>query len=162
VNLISPYLPELKQRSEARVAQSRDYDYIREDIARYEEIQKDKTALLNEAKRLQEREEVEARRKARIEERKARPASDHTTYEITLAEVDKPGLPEPLTFTNTTDTASSQGMTGHGGAMADDLGESDEELRIDPVLEEAQSILIDYIQLQANNKVVTAGTQREP
>jgi hypothetical protein len=38
----------------------------------------------------------------------------------------------------------------------------DDEPSIDPVLDEAQSILMDYIQLQTEHKVVTAGTRHEP
>jgi len=154
VDQVNPFLDQLRERSEARVTQARDYDYIREDIAEFEKAQRDKTVLLNEAQRLQEREEAEARRTARLAERKAREPKPGMVYEITLADVSKAGLPPPLTPSQAAadhDTLPA----GHGGMMAE---ADDDELDVDPVMDEAEAILLDYIELQTAGKVVTAGT----
>jgi carboxyl-terminal processing protease len=102
LNRVQPYLAELTKRSAVRVAGEKDFDYVREDIAQVRKTLADKTISLNEAERLKEKDEADARQKARESEMKSRKLPDEKVYEITLKDVDLPGLPPALGTTNTT------------------------------------------------------------
>lgn len=144
LNQVAPYLPELRKLSEARVSLSTDFGYIQEDMERLQERQNRKTILLNEAERIEEREEAKARTDARKAERDSRPASGEVVYEFTLRNVGEAGLPEP-------------GLT-----QDDEEDEDSEDPRIDPTLDEAKSILLDYIRLMNESKVLTADKASPP
>lgn len=189
---VNRYVPELTKNSEARIALSQDYDYIREDMERIQKRQLEKTILLNEAERTTELEENKARVKAREEERAARPANGHTTYLITLKDVDTPGLPEPVgpkktvsaessavgftsdsefssyftnsdiaNLTNSTVSTTSGDAANETAELASEDVDSEEEdaPAVDPTLDEAGHILIEYIELLEKSKVMTAGKQ---
>ena len=51
--------------------------------------------MLNEQQRLAEKKDSEARAEARRKELLARPAPNLTVYQLTLENLDKPGLPAP-------------------------------------------------------------------
>jgi carboxyl-terminal processing protease len=89
---IAPVLPALLAKSEARVATSRDFAYIQEDIARYKKMLADKTVSLNEAERRKEKNEIKQRDEARKAERKANGAVEATVYEVTLQNISQPNL----------------------------------------------------------------------
>jgi carboxyl-terminal processing protease len=166
-NLVQPYLPELARRSTERVATNQEFAYIREDTARYEKQQEDKTVSLNEKARLAENRENEARAKAREKERLARPASGDKVYELTLKQVDLPGLPAPIGSTNApvTATVPGAGLTNAAAATpiaadASAKAATREEPKAPPVdaaLEEAERILLDYLTLLPKGNLVTAG-----
>lgn len=148
---VADFLPELNHRSEARVADSKDFDYIREDIARFEKTQEDKTVSLNEAERIRERDEIKAIQEARKKERQSRTPSLTSVYEFTLENLDQPGLPAPL--------GSAEEASAADEALADDAeaaSAEDEGPEVDPVLDETERILLDYIQLFNGSKVLTA------
>jgi carboxyl-terminal processing protease len=107
LNRVEPVLGELRRRSEQRVQSDRDFTYVREEIARYKKMVADKRVSLNEAKRLQEKQELDDRMKARKKELAARPEPPGKVYEITLKQVDEPGLPPPMVKTNALKTAST-------------------------------------------------------
>lgn len=112
LGLIQPLLPELHRNSAKRIESDQDFVYLREDIARYRKMLADKTVSLNEEQRLKEKQEKEARDKARQAEMKARPEVNEKVYEITLKQAELPGLPPPVAKTN--DLASAK--TPHGSA----------------------------------------------
>ena len=175
---VAPYLEELRKRSAERVAASRDFAYVREDIERFLQQQADRTISLNEQERLREKEELEARRKARQKERLARHEVQPKMWEITLADVDKPGLPEPVTQANPSARNSDGPGSGLGtnqlaaasapdenadGAPAADPAEDDpleEEDSTSPahdfVLREAEMIVVDYLHLWSKDHPLTA------
>ena len=97
VNLIPPVLPELRNRSEARVEKDKDFAYIRNEIERYKKAKDEKSVSMNEEERWKERKENEDRDKARKKELRARPQPNYKAYEITLKNADLPGLPDPMT-----------------------------------------------------------------
>ena len=111
-NRVAPYLEELRKRSNDRIAAEKDFDYIRQDIEHYKKVQADKTISLNEQTRLREKEEADARQKARDQERLARKESSDRIYEITLKNAALPGLPAPLAKTNTLAKVTFQGSGG--------------------------------------------------
>ncbi len=113
---VRPSLPELRSRTEARQAQSKDFAYVREDIERFKKLLADKSVSLNEAARLKERQESEARLKARVQERAARGGPQDTIYDISLDQVDLPGLPAPLASTGkATNGVPTQATASSGG-----------------------------------------------
>jgi carboxyl-terminal processing protease len=162
VNQVSPYLARIKEQSDARIAKSREFDYIREDIAEFRKRQEDKTISLNEKERLKEKNEEDARKKARDKERLARKAPDLKEYDISLKQALLPGLPPPVAKTNS--LAKTEPPAGHpaiSAASNDPLsgsGADGEEAApaVDATLDEAKAILVDYVRLLG--KVETAQT----
>ena len=68
---LKPILPMLAARHEARIAKSKEWQYYAEDQAEVKRLRAEKTVSLNEAERRKERDEQEARKKARDSERAA-------------------------------------------------------------------------------------------
>ena len=175
LNRISPILPELTKRSADRVAAERDFDYVREDIQRFRKAQDEKTVSLNEEVRRREIGENKARLEARKKELAARKELLPTTWEITLKNVDLPGLPAPMTNSVVTaihkteeDLAKDQVAAAEAagelksdakvGASEDDDDE-DEPVRgtgNDPHLREAERIVLDVLQLSPPRKGLSA------
>lgn len=169
LNLVQPYLAELSKRSADRVATNQEFVYVLEDVKRYEKQQEDKTISLNEAARLKENEENAARAKARDKERLSRRASTDKVYELTLKQVDLPGLPPPVGSTNNVSGTLSKpaGAAGTNSVASlskpagseDSLDEIPEEKppAIDASLQETEHILLDYLSLLPKGNLVTAG-----
>lgn len=167
LNLITPYLTELRQRSKERIAHEKDYDYIREDIDYFKKAQADKTISLNEKERLKEKDELDARQKARDQERRARKETGEKVYELTLRQADLPGLPPPVAKTNGV-TAKVTGDRSAGAStnaiaasepQPDAAAEEDDEEKapaVDPVLTETEHILVDYLGVLSRRHGLTA------
>jgi hypothetical protein len=158
LNLVQPYLDELRQRSGGRIATNQDFIYTRQDIDQFQKIQADKTASLNERERLKERQEADARQKARDQERAARKATGVRIYELTVAKAGEPGLPPPLVETNNI-TANPPLQPGPlqspvGTTIAAEP--TPKPPAIDPMLDETERILEDYISLLSSNRVLIA------
>ncbi len=81
-------LSSLAKASAARVAASREFQWIKEDMARWEKQKKDKALSLNEKKRLAESKTEEERQAARKKERAARKEKPYASEDITLAILD--------------------------------------------------------------------------
>jgi carboxyl-terminal processing protease len=148
LNMVTNYLPELRAASEKRVSDDKDYSYIREDIAQYTKQQADKTISLNEQERLKEREELEARLKARLKERKARPEPNEKVYEITLRAASQPGLPPPVQKTNTL-AATTTTLNGTGSVQVSNTAPTVTESLFPPVLRSRMMQRLRTIPLQA-------------
>jgi carboxyl-terminal processing protease len=169
LNLVQPYLSELMKRSASRVATNRDFVYLRQDMDEYQKLWTAKTISLNEAERLKERRQEIAREEAREKERATRTEPDEPTYEITLKQVDTPGLPAPVAKTNNVaaastskpadSTAPANAGTNHvavAGADTDTASatRSEDEWRRKAALEETERILSDYISLMSKESPV--------
>lgn len=176
LNLVEPYLPELRKRSTQRVATDQEFSYVREDIQIFKKQQADKTLSLNEKVRLKEKAEIDARVKARDKERLARKAPEEKIYEFTLRQAALPGLPPPVAKTNAA-MAKLSGKKGDKTAAGfgtnstvasvessadlvklDGSGEEDEEKppAFDTWLAEAEHILMDYISMLPKVNVAAA------
>jgi carboxyl-terminal processing protease len=81
-------VPALAKASAQRVASSREFRWIREDLGRWEKQKKDKSLSLNEKKRLAERKADEDRAAERKKERAALKLKPFAFEEITLASLD--------------------------------------------------------------------------
>ena len=171
VNGVQPYLSELLRRSSQRVATNQDFTYIRQDIEEFRKRQADKSYSLNEAQRLKEQEEADARQKAREKEIKTRKDPNQKIYEITLKQAAMRGLPPPVGKTNSvaaakpaTDTAkpgtapenateassttkSSEALAAHPTDLADDTDDADKPAAVDADLNESELIMLDYMGL---------------
>lgn len=146
---LKPILPMLATRHEARAAKSKEWQYYAEDQAEVKRLRAEKTVSLNEAERRKERDDQEARKKARDAERAAIEKSE----------------PSDVTIASATTTAVSEGTTAEDGDKpvaqnADDGLQADErsiksqverekqaKQRKDVALEEAAHILADEIGL---------------
>ncbi len=171
LDLVQPYLPELQKRSNQRVNAAKDFAYIREDIGQVKKTMADKSISLNELQRLKEKDEADARGKAREAELKSRKPVAEKVYEITLKNVDLPGLPAPTAKTNAVlatlgkaPDAPSTNLTAATGATTapvfkpadvDDATAEDAVPGVDVDLTEAEHILIDYIALLPKDFALT-------
>jgi len=108
MNRVTPYLDALTKRSQARVNADKDFAYLREEIVLAKKARDEKSVLLNEAQRLKEKQEADDRVKARKKELASRPEPPGKVYEITLKNVDLPGLQPPPTKTNALKSASRE------------------------------------------------------
>jgi carboxyl-terminal processing protease len=174
LNRVEPYLAELKQRSEQRVAADRDFTWVRQEIERFKKQQAEKSVSLNEAVRLKEKKENDERVKARKKDLASRPEPPGKVYDLTLKLAAEPGLPPPTVRTNQTASASAtngasifiSGTTnkapagttvaksGKPKAKSDDEDEEVDAPPVDITLDEAKRILIDYASLLNNDKGV--------
>lgn len=84
LNRVQPYLPQLEKRSTARVAKSKDFAYVTEDIGLVKKAMADKSVSLNEKQRLKESGENEERKRVRDAELKSRKPSTEKIYDLTL------------------------------------------------------------------------------
>ncbi len=173
LNMVEPYLSELRKRSGDRVSADKDFSYIREDIELFKKRQADKSVSLNEKQQLKEKDEAELRQKSRDKERRSRPEPKEKVYELTLKLAAQPGLPPPVTKTNalaklslgkgqtqagaSTNSALAAAREDHPSAGLD--GETDEERpqAVDVALLESEHILVDYLSLLPKSSLVTAG-----
>ena len=172
LNLSEPYLPELRRRSTARREQEPEFKYIREDVSLFKKAQADKTISLNEKQRLKEKEEADARQKTRDKERLARAEPLEKVYELTMSQVEQPGLPAPVTKTNallakanqpqaslaSTNSASASVAARTGDATTDEESDEPKANVPDASLQEAEHILVDYLSLLPKKQnLVSAG-----
>ncbi len=158
LNRIQPVLPEVRKRSEARVAADRDFSYLQEDIALYKKLMADKSVSLNEEARLKEKKENEQRAEARKKERQSRHEAEDKVYEITLKQADLPGLPPPVARTN--DLAKSQ-TTAEANKTGDDQEDPEEKTpEVDVTLKETKRIMLDLISLSRSETAVARETKR--
>lgn len=156
VNLIPPVLPELRRRSEKRVAADKDFDYVRTEVERYKKAKEEKTVSMNEAERLQEKKEAEARAEARKKELRARPLPTYTTYDLTLKNISEPGLPAPAAKTNTVAEVKGKPTNTVAKADAPKPDDEDEEVKddstvpaVDITMDEGRRVLQDLVALAA-------------
>jgi carboxyl-terminal processing protease len=139
---VSPYLATLRARSAERIAKDPDFIELQKDREEFRKKRDTKSISLNEAERRREKAELDARIAARKKERAARVAAKPPTYEITLKNVDKPGLGDALKDPKPLAKAGLEFPSIDGNQNGDDASAAD-----DIVLREAQNILADYVKL---------------
>lgn len=146
LSMVQPYLSELRKRSEARVKKDPDFAILQQVIGEEKRIQAQKTLSLNEAERLREKQDEDARLATLKKALAARPASKEKIYKFSVKQADMPGLPplfDPKAVAKTT------------GATPDDatdpLAASAKSNGMDTTLEESERILMDLISLSPHN-----------
>jgi carboxyl-terminal processing protease len=138
VNLVQPYLADLRRDSEARIATNQDFNYIRQDIDEFKKVQADKTATLNEQDALNERKKNAAEKMLRDKELAKQGTPNETIYNLTVENAGEPGLPPPFMETNSPANISE--------------GRLNDEARLD----ESEHILEDYVSLLSKSGSLTA------
>jgi carboxyl-terminal processing protease len=158
LNMVQMYLDELRRRSSERIATNQDFIYTRQDIDEFQKLQADKTASLNERERLKELQEADARQKARNQERAARKAPDMKIYELTVEKADDPGLPPPVGETNiVTANKLPAGPLPTPARSANVVAvPPPPPTTVDPMLDETERILVDYISLLSSKQILIA------
>jgi carboxyl-terminal processing protease len=154
LNLVEPYLANLRLHSDDRIATNQDFIYTRQDIDQFQKLQADKTATLNEGVALKEREDNQARQKVRDAERAARKVPAEKIYDITVENADQPGLPAPETNSNLTVTANQAAPAS--STKVSTAPETKSLPSVDPALDETEHILDDYISLLSKRSVLIA------
>jgi carboxyl-terminal processing protease len=161
LNLVQPYLPELRQRSDSRVLTNQDFTYVRQDIEQFKKSQVERTATLNEHEAIKEREQDVVKSRARDEERQSRPIPDVKIYELTVKNATEPGLPPPenwLGQTNVVQIHPADGLLPASEAASLETNGIPKKVSppFDPMLEESEHILQDYISLLQKSGNLTA------
>src|SRR5262249_37497652 len=134
---VSRYLATLHARSTERVAKDPDFIELQQDREELRKKRDAKSVSLNEPERRREKAEFDARIAARKKERATRIAAQPATYEISLKNVDKPGLgaalkdPKPLAKA-AVEFSSIDGDQTNDRDSADDI-----------ILRETENILVD-------------------
>lgn len=152
-NLSAPYIPELTRRSTQRIAQSRDFAYLRDDIELLKKRLADKSISLNEADRKKEKADLIAQAAARKQERTHRVTPRDKTIEMTLLDLDKNTPLDKLQPVKATPTPTDEDKEKDKDA---ELLEDDPT--VDPQLDEAVNILVDYASLLAEKNALVNKT----
>jgi len=162
VDMVQAEMPELLRRSIQRTATNKEFAYLREDIERIHKQHEDKTVSLNEKEQLADRARIIAEHQQREKERAAMKLDQPKVYDLTVAQANEPGLPPPAKPTNEVSTAEGNldPLTEAAPSGRDELTEalSAESLHAEAAgLQEAKSILLDYIALlkDRTNKTAT-------
>ena len=143
---VGPYLATLRTRSTARIAKDPDFIELQKEREQLRQKRETKSISLNEADRRREKTELDARIAALKKNRDARVAAQPPTYEITLKNVDKPGLGDSWKNPRPPAKAAVEFPTSDGNENADETSAAD-----DILLREAQNILADYIKLSSGD-----------
>jgi carboxyl-terminal processing protease len=152
LNLVKPYLPELLKRSLNRRETDKDFAYLQEDIDEYRKTLADKSVSLNEAERLAEQRATDARQEARKKERAARPKSGEKVYEITMKNVDLPGLQPPEVKPKPAPGPDEDADPTQAAPAA-----GEDPAATDVALTETRRIMADYISLQKKPMAAAKG-----
>jgi carboxyl-terminal processing protease len=146
MNLVQPYVANLRERSANRIGASKEYAFILEDIEEMKKRKEDPSVSLNEAARLTEKNDRKAKNDARKKERQALEPNPVPVYEITLEGLEKGEAPklvgakiEPAADAETPKTATED----------EEAEDEDDAKRIEPQLRETLNILVDYLQIAA-------------
>jgi carboxyl-terminal processing protease len=140
---VAPWLSALRDASAARTATNQDFVRLREDNDRIKARLADPVVSLNEKQRRQEKDEADARAKARMKDYSGRQPLHETQYEITLKNADQRGLPKPLSAASN----SPQVEGSDDDAQSSEPAAAGKDLAFDTILEETQHILLDFITL---------------
>lgn len=150
-DLVLDYVGSLRENSQKRVADSKDFSYVLEDIETIKAKKEDKSLTLNEAKRQAEIDQNKAKNKARDDERRQRPARQGLVMELTMKDIE-----DKKPFSEVTQATLLEELKSNGAF--DDEEDEDEPFLyvVDPYLDEAVNIMADYIlKLRENKKLAS-------
>lgn len=145
-NRVGPSLATLRTRSSQRIAKDPDFSDLNTELERFRKMRDEKSVSLNEAKRRKEKTELEARIEASKNQRLARATQPPAAYEVTIKNISKPGLGEPVKPKTSVPDPDGDPNT---------LDEAYFTPAEDITLREAQHILTDYADLLQNQPMVS-------
>ena len=148
---VEPVLKALRAKSAQRVAAGNGFAWIRSEIAFGEQSRATKSVSLNEVERRDEKDQLKARQKMHEHELAGQSGKAPRTYEITLKDADKPGLPPSLTQQPSPTKVAAE------SAEDDASSESDREV----IMNEAERILADYIGMEEKAGAVEFSISRK-
>jgi hypothetical protein len=124
-------------------------------------LQDDKTININEHEMIKDRERIYDQNKARDAERLARKPSGVKVYEITVQNADQPGLVEYKpgaedAATADDDDSDTDVQTTGTNAAKSAVADKKTPPPFDPMLDETERIMLDYISLLSKNGVLMA------
>jgi carboxyl-terminal processing protease len=148
---VTPYLATLRASSAERIAKDPDFIELQKEREQLQKKRETKSVSLNETERRREKAEVDAHMAAWEKDRAAHITAQPPTYEITLKNVDKPGLGDPLKNPRPLAKAAVEFPAIDGDENNDKANAAD-----DIILREAENILADYIKLSldGSNSIV--------
>jgi carboxyl-terminal processing protease len=166
---VQPFVVALQKKAEAEVATNQDFVYVRQDIAELEKLQSQKTDTLNERKAWDEKEKIDVENKARDKEIAARKLPQETIYDITVADAGKPGLPPPVQWETKNEATNSAPAVAKNPPPTHDALAPLPAAAItttalpptrvwgpDPMLDESERIMADYISLWPSHETLIA------
>ena len=177
LNNVQPYVVALQKKSETEVATNQDFVYVHQDITELQKLQSQKTDTLNEHKAWDEKEKIDKQNKAREKEIASRKLPKEKIYEITVADTGKPGLPPPIQLETENEATNSVAVVaknhssgGNSSAASSSATTTAMPLPTteppvtkvwgpDPMLDEAERILQDYISLWPPHETLIANHQ---
>ena len=122
---VTPIIETLKEASEVRIREDKDFQYILDDIERYKEVKKRKTVSLREQDRIDEKEEEKVRNKSRQRERQARRFPGLKIHRITMDDV-RNESPAVLLFDGDDPESYPEVIEDEENDTEDSLDEADE------------------------------------
>ena len=122
---MKPIIETLKEASEVRIREDKDFQYILDDIERYKEVKKRKTVSLREQDRIDEKEEEKVRNKSRQRERQARRFPGLKIHRITMDDV-RNESPAVLLFDGDDPESYPEVVEDEENDTEDSLDEADE------------------------------------
>ncbi|MGB1781754.1 MAG: carboxy terminal-processing peptidase [Limisphaerales bacterium] len=122
---VKPIIETLKEASEVRIREDKDFQYILDDIERYKEVKKRKTVSLREQDRIDEKEEEKVRNKSRQRERQARRFPGLKIHRITMDDV-RNESPAMLLFDGDDPESYPEVVEDEENDTEDSLDEADE------------------------------------
>jgi carboxyl-terminal processing protease len=143
---VGPALDTLRTRSDQRVAKTPDFTELKSEIERFRKMRADKSVSLNEVARQKEKADLKAQAEVIKKARLARATTPPAAYEVTLKNVNKPGLGDPV---------KPKAPVIDPNADPEDNAEASAAPTDDIVLKEAQNILVDYASLLQGQPVVS-------
>ncbi|MGH7941949.1 MAG: carboxy terminal-processing peptidase, partial [Limisphaerales bacterium] len=147
LNDVKPYLPALERDTTAEVATNQDFVFVRQDIAQLQKLQSEKSETLNERKAWDEKEALETEKNARDKEIASRRVPDITMYQLTVADAEEPGLPEPIKLMKAPADSGAE-YTAVFPTNSINIAPVTNSVPPDAMLEETERILNNYILLQ--------------
>jgi carboxyl-terminal processing protease len=145
---VKRYVTELEKNSKTRVAQSKDFAYLLEDIAEVKKRKDEKTLSLNEKIRIAERDEQKARTEARKKERAARAAPTDKAWVVDLDTIEKNKPLAAYSIKKTEEEKALMATKANPDPDEDNL-DDENDLGYDAQLTESINILSDYSHLMA-------------
>lgn len=145
---VKQYVTELDKASKERVAKSKDFAYVLEDIAEVKKRKEDKMISLNEKVRIAERDEAKTKTESRKKERATRPLPSDKAWVVDLETAEKN---KPLIAYTTKKTEEEKALIAtkaNPDPDSDDV-EDENDLGYDAQLSESINILSDYSRLMA-------------
>ncbi len=143
-NDLTALIPILRQRFEAREKVNPEFEFLKQDQARYAEMKADKTVSLNLKQRQAEADKLEARKAERAAQRKAIAAGKHD-----------PALSDVNIVFDSSESTDKPPLLNEDGEPVE---EEDDKNRVDYELFEAARIVSDWLQLQKSRLAKASGS----